>query len=1316
MQSLAAPLRNKLENTIKAAREAAEEAARSALEYLGVGEKEKPIHLTDEQAQLRVRLRAHARQLGDVRHADGRQGIEHLVVETAYEQWHRMLFARFLAENHLLMHPDGVAVSLAECEELAPDEGAANGWELAGNYAARMLPQVFRRDSPVLRVPFAPNDQRALERLLAGLDAEIFAADDSLGWVYQFWQAKKKDEVNKSEVKIGADELSAVTQLFTEPYMVQFLLHNSLGAWWVVNHPGEPCPVELTYLRTTSPPGPLSLKTGEGECLDPVLSSRCTASDGLSLKTGEGECLKGWEERDGIVTTLGGMPHSSVVTGNPVSKEKLELARKFRKEPTPEEALVWEWVRSRRLNGLKFRRQQIIEGFIADFYCAELRLALELDGAVHDTPAARDYDEIRDAVFANKGVSVLRIRNTNCTHEHIQEQLTRIQKELSSSPKNKCTRNKENKGLPPSPESKYAENKGLLLSPESKYAENKGLLPSPERRGAGGEVVGIPAAGAYEGWPKRLAGLKLLDPCCGSGHFLVAAFLMLVSMRMQEEGLSASDACAAVLRDNIHGLELDQRCVEIAAFALALAAWSYPDAGGYRELPEMHLACCGLAINAKREEWLALAGDDPIFRKGMGQLYDLFADAPVLGSLINPKRSNVGDLLTASYTELKPYLLKALDNELTNVDCEAEEMGVAAQGLSKAAELLSDKYHLVVTNVPYLKRGNQCDKLKEFCDLWYSKAKNDLANAFLERCLELNIEFGSTQIVMPQNWLFQNSYEQQREELLKNYKFNLLARLGARAFDTISGEVVNVILLTLCHEHPSKDHYMHVLDASSTRIIFEKIRILNTDAMTSSSQSSQLTNKNKIIVIGEMSSSNTVGAIAKSVQGIKTGDDGKLRRNFWEIINVLAEWAYYQSTVSNNTYFGGLEHIIYWKDNGFGLARRQGTIAWGKAGLAISQMSSLPCSMFLSEKFDSNMTAVIPIKQDLYKPLIAFGFSGEFANEVRKIDTSLKPTNSSFEKAPFDLPYWQQLAAERYPNGLPKPYSDDPTQWIFHGHPVPATSPLQVAVARLLGYRWPAETDEKMELSDDARTWINRCATLDNLVDDDGIVCIPPVRGEKPAAERLLSLLATAWGDTWSPAVHSKLLSDADCTGKTLEFWLRDKFFEQHFKLFHHRPFIWHIWDGVNDGFAALVNYHKLTRQNLETLIYTYLGDWIKHQEDEIKQGIDGATIRLAAAQKLKAELEKILEGEKPCDIFVRWKSLSQQPIGWEPDLNDGVRLNIRPFMTAGILRKSPNINWNKDRGKDVESAPWFHKFGGDRINDHHLTLAEKKATKQNDK
>lgn len=82
---------------------------------------------------------------------------------------------------------------------------------------------------------------------------------------------------------------------------------------------------------------------------------------------------------------------------------------------------------------------------------------------------------------------------------------------------------------------------------------------------------------------------------------------MLVLMRSQAENLTAKQAVDAVLTEDLHGLELDQRCVELAAFALALEAWRYPEGGGYRSLPELHLACSGLSISATREEWRELS-------------------------------------------------------------------------------------------------------------------------------------------------------------------------------------------------------------------------------------------------------------------------------------------------------------------------------------------------------------------------------------------------------------------------------------------------------------------------------------------------------------------------------------------------------------------------------------------------------------------------------------------------------------------------------------------------------------------------------------
>jgi len=620
MQPLDKALRSQLEKTVKAARTIAELAANAALEQLGVGHDKPEAFLTDAEKVLRNRLRTHGKQLGDERDSKssnptyGKQAVQHLVQEVAYEHWHRMLFARFLADNDLLMY-DGVAVTLEECDELAADEGAKSGWELAGKLAARMLPQVFKPGSPVFSLTFAPEHQSELERLLKDLPDDVFKASDSPGWVYQFWQADNKERINKSEVKIGADELPAVTQLFTEPYMVAFLLHNSLGAWWVTRYPGKPCPVELDYLRTLE------------------------------------------------------------------------------------------------------------------------------DGS--------------------------------------------------------------------------------------------------------------PAAGKFEGWPDTLAEFNLLDPCCGSGHFLVAAFLMLVPMRMAAESLGAKEAIDRVLADNLHGLELDPRCVEIAVFAVALEAWRYPDASGnalgVREIPVPNIACCGLKVAAKAEDWEALVPDDAPnvahLRLGLSRLHETFAQAPLLGSLLDPSKADTGDLFAADYSLLTELLSKALATEyqpnLFDDGDDRWELALSAQGLLEAARLLDARYHLVITNVPYLSRGKQDERLKDYCESHYPTAKNDLANVFLERCLELALPpspsgrgaggegRGVVQIVMPQNWLFLGSYRQQRELLLKEVTWNILSRLGggAEAFDNGPGNITSICMVVITNHPSSADSVFYGIDVSDWHTTTEKLAL-----------------------------------------------------------------------------------------------------------------------------------------------------------------------------------------------------------------------------------------------------------------------------------------------------------------------------------------------------------------------------------------------------------------------------------------------------------------------------------------------------------
>ena len=1116
MKTLSTEHRRQLERAVVNARDMAETGARAALKSLAVDEREPFEHMSEEQRALRRRLRAHARHLGD--RMDGRSGahgIDHLTHECAYEHWHAMLFARFLAENHLLIEPDfGVPVTLDECEDLAKGEGT-DRWMLAAQFAQRMLPQVFRPDHPVFGVRLAREHRVRLEELVEGLATEIFMASDALGWVYQFWQARKKDEVNRSEAKIGAEELPAVTQLFTEPYMVQFLLHNSLGAWWASRHPGKTCPADLTYLR---------------------------------------------------------------------------------------------------------------------------------------------------------------------------------------------------------------------------HAED-----------------GHPAAGTFAGWPDDLSEFRLLDPCCGSGHFLVAALLMLAPMRMALEGLDSSAAVKAVLRENLHGLEIDQRCVAIAAFALALEAWRYPDAGGYRGLPRLNLAWCGQPVAARKEEWLSLAEGDSKVEAGMAALHDAFRDAPTLGSLVDPVRSAPEDMLTAGFDQLRPLLERALDGHTG--DAEREETAMAALGIAEAAEMLRGRFHLVATNVPYLARGKQGERLQRFCASRYKRARSDLANVFLERCMELTTEGGAAQVVMPQNWLFLKAYSLQRKELLHEARWKLLARLGEGGFASAQAAGAFTILLTLNATHPSRDERLTGVDASQPRGALEKAEALRRGELVVTSQQAQLGNPDAIVTLtGGSAETSLLSRFAYCYQGTSTGDNARFVRSFWEVPSPSKEFSYFQGPSDVTKLQGGKHHIVRWSDVlGSNSAAIRGEQAWGSRGIAVGQMRSLPATLFEGSKFSNATPVVVPSDPGDLAALWCYCSSPAFVEALREINQKLSVDNGYVSKISVDFQHWRREARDRFPDGPPPPYSSSASQWIFHGHPTGSVvwdgagkqategplrtdgTVLQAAVVRLLGYRWPAEWDAEMALADAQREWVARCDTLHRFEDEDGIVCLPSVRGERPASERLLDLIRACYADNWTDDMLAKLLK----RGRgTLDDWLRNRFFDEHCKLFHHRPFIWHVWDGrKRDGFHALVNYHRLAeesgagRQLLESLAYSYLGDWIARQRDGVVRGEAGSDDRLAAALHLQRRLAAIIEGEPPFDIFVRWKPLGEQAIAWNPDLNDGVRVNIRPFLAddipggkkgAGILRSRPNVHWRKDRGKeplrDEPDFPWFWadgRFTGERVNDLHFSNDEKRAARK---
>ena len=264
---------------------------------------------------------------------------------------------------------------------------------------------------------------------------------------------------------------------------------------------------------------------------------------------------------------------------------------------------------------------------------------------------------------------------------------------------------------------------------------------------------------------------------------------------------------AAVIRDNLFGLEIDPRCTQIGAFNLALAAWRRV---GHCKLPAMSLACSGLAPNASREDWLKLAAEAPKLRFGWARS-TTFLKAPVLGSLINP-RADKAVTYGAAFHELQPLLEKALAQETK--DDTAHEMAVTARGLAKAAEILVGQFTLVATNVPYLKRGKQTELLCKLLRMSITSCQNGSRDSIHRSVPGLAKDGGTVAVVSPQSWLFQTAYLDFRKSMLKKTAWDFLARLGSGAFETITGEVVNVSLVVLARQNPDNNHEFYAVDVS----------------------------------------------------------------------------------------------------------------------------------------------------------------------------------------------------------------------------------------------------------------------------------------------------------------------------------------------------------------------------------------------------------------------------------------------------------------------------------------------------------------------
>ncbi|MEI6550276.1 MAG: BREX-1 system adenine-specific DNA-methyltransferase PglX [Betaproteobacteria bacterium] len=299
--------------------------------------------------------------------------------------------------------------------------------------------------------------------------------------------------------------------------------------------------------------------------------------------------------------------------------------------------------------------------------------------------------------------------------------------------------------------------------------------------------------------------IKLCDPACGSGHMLTYAFDLLYAI-YEEVGTEKTEIAEKILTHNLFGIEIDERAGELAAFALTMKARSKTNSRFFNKGIKPNI-CVLQKVSFDADEltdYMAEVGRD-LFTLDLRETLNQFAEVDNLGSLITPKMASVGNVL--------PVLqAKDMAGKLFLANTHAKVLQVLHM-----AEFLSPRYAVVVANPPYMGGKGMNTKLSDWAKANYPKSKSDLFAMFIERNLDMSLPMGSVAMITMQSWMFLSSYEALRGRILNENTILSMAHLGARAFDSIGGEVVSTTAFVLENSHKPeyRGAFMRLVDGKS---------------------------------------------------------------------------------------------------------------------------------------------------------------------------------------------------------------------------------------------------------------------------------------------------------------------------------------------------------------------------------------------------------------------------------------------------------------------------------------------------------------------
>ncbi|OLS37725.1 BREX-1 system adenine-specific DNA-methyltransferase PglX [Bacillus sp. MRMR6] len=504
--------------------------------------------------------------------------------------------------------------------------------------------------------------------------------------------------------------------------------------------------------------------------------------------------------------------------------------------------------------------------------------------------------------------------------------------------------------------------------------------------------------------------IKVLDPCVGSGHILVYAFDVLFNIYLSS-GYSERKIPQLILEKNLYGLDIDDRAAQLAYFALMMKGRSVN-----KRLFNKKINLNIFPIKESNEipqeaiEYLKthiLDKEKVLLKEEIEYIVNLFRDAKEYGSILNVKEVN--------YQAIEELLevLKYEDADDLFTEHFKEILLSKLPELLNQAKVLYKKYNIVVTNPPYMSRRGMNANLNRYLEKNYPSSKNDLFAVFIEKAINLTRKDNYTAIITQHAWMFLDSFSLLREKLITESTIVSMAHLGTKAFEEISGEVVQTTAAILKNSSIKeyKGTFSRLVNYSNSREK-EKAFLKKSAVYTGLKQEEFLKVPNKIIAYWlenvDIFSGDSIGNFFESAGRVKSHNNEKYVRFFWEVDNTDNKWVPFANGGGYRKYYGNEYFVVNWSDEAKLFYQQHGGLNnpkyWNREGITWNLITTdYPSFRIKRSQFQYSSGAPTIMSQTPEFDRIILGFlNSKVSSFLLQI---LNPTVNTTVNAVLSLPF-----------------------------------------------------------------------------------------------------------------------------------------------------------------------------------------------------------------------------------------------------------------------------------------------------------------------